>query len=54
MNFSAVITVYFFTINMSCHAEVTFIQLLNSLKTYYVYSHYMFGEFMWSQNPINF
>ena len=32
------------TINMLCHAEVTFIQLLNLLKTYYVYLHYMFAE----------
>jgi len=29
MNFSGVITVYFFTISMLCHVEVTVIQLLN-------------------------
>jgi len=27
------------TINMLCHVEVTFIQLLNLLKRYYVYLH---------------
>ena len=32
------------TINMLCHVEVRFIQLLNLLKRYYVYLHYMFGE----------
>jgi len=37
MNFSGVITVYFFAISMLCHVEVTFIQLLNLLRGYYVY-----------------
>jgi len=32
------------TINMLCHVEVTFIQLLNLLKRYYVYLHCMFAE----------
>jgi len=32
------------TINMLCHVEVTFIHLLNLLKSYYVYLHYMFVE----------
>jgi len=43
MNFSGVITVLL-TIIMLCHVEVTFIQLLNLLKMYYVYIHYMFAE----------
>jgi hypothetical protein len=34
------------TINMLCHVEVTFIQLLNLLKRYYVYLHCMFAEFV--------
>jgi len=34
--------VYLFTISMLCHAEVTFIQLLNLFKMYYVYLHYIF------------
>jgi len=33
-----------FTINMLCHVEVTSTRLLNLLKTYYVYLHYMFAE----------
>ena len=32
------------TINMLCHVGVTFIQLLNLLKRYYVYLHCMFAE----------
>jgi len=32
------------TVNMLCHVEVMFIQLLNSLERYYVYLR---------QNPIN-
>jgi len=44
MNSSGVITVYFFTISMLCHVEVMFIQLLNLLKRYYVYVHYIFAE----------
>jgi len=32
------------TINMLCHVEVMFIQLLILLKRYYVYLHYMFAE----------
>ena len=32
------------TINMLCHVEVKFIQLLNLLKRYYVYLHCMFAE----------
>jgi len=32
------------TINMLRHIEVTFIQLLNFLQRYYVYSHYKFAE----------
>ena len=32
------------TINMLCHVEVTFTQLLNLLKRYYVYLHCMFAE----------
>jgi len=32
------------TINMLRHIEVTFIHLLNLLKRYYVYLHYMFAE----------
>ena len=31
-------------INMLCHVEVTFIQLLNLLKRNYVCLHYMFAE----------
>jgi len=42
--FFGVITVYFFTISMLCHVEVTFIQLLNVLKMYYVYLHNIFVE----------
>ena len=42
MNSSSVITIYFFTISILCHVEVTFIQLLNLLKKYYVYLHYIF------------
>ena len=34
----------FFTISMLCHVEVTFIQVLNLLKMYYVYLHYIFAE----------
>jgi len=44
MNSSGVITVYFFTISMLCHVEVTFIQLLKLVKRYYVYLHYIFAE----------
>jgi len=44
MNSSGVITVYFFIISMLCHVEVTFIQLLNLLKRYYAYLHYLFSE----------
>jgi len=36
------------TINMLCHVEVTFIQLLNLLERYYVYLHYMFAESIYS------
>jgi len=32
------------TINMFCHVEVTFIQLLNVLKRYYVYLHFTFAK----------
>ena len=32
------------TINVLCNVEVTFIQLLNLLKRYYVYLHYMFAK----------
>jgi len=32
------------TVNMLRHIEVMFIQLLNLLKMYYVYLHYMFAE----------
>ena len=31
-------------IGMLCHVEVMFIQLLNLLKRYYVYIHYIFAE----------
>ena len=34
------------TINMLCHVEVMFIQLLNLLKRYYVHLHYMFAEYI--------
>jgi len=34
------------TINILCHVEATFIQLLNLLKRYYVYLHYRFAEFI--------
>ena len=32
------------TTNMLCYVEVRFIQLLNLLKSYYVYLRYMFAE----------
>jgi len=32
------------TMNMSCHVEVMFIQLLNLLERYYVYLNFMFAE----------
>jgi len=44
MNSSGVITIYFFTISVLCHVEVTFVQLLNLLERYYVYLQYIFAE----------
>jgi len=44
MNFSSVITIYFFTISLLCHIDVTFIQLLNLIKMFYVYLHYIFAK----------
>jgi len=32
------------TVNMLCHGQVMFIQLLNLLKCYYVYLHYIFAD----------
>ena len=32
------------TINVLCHVDVAFIQLLNLLQRYYVYLHFMFAE----------
>jgi len=34
------------TISMLCHVEVTFIQLLNLLKMYYVCLHNIFAEYI--------
>jgi len=34
-------------INMLCHVEVMFIQLLNLLKSCCVYLHYKFAESIW-------
>ena len=48
MNSSDVITVYLFTISMLCHVEVTFIHLLNLLKRYYVYLHFILLSLMMS------
>ena len=46
MNSSDVITGYFFIISMLRHVEVRFIHLLNLLKIYYVYLHFIFVEFV--------
>jgi len=46
MNSSGVITLYFFTISMLCHVKVMFIQLLNLLKRYFVYLHYIFWVYL--------
>jgi len=39
LNFLGVITRVLLTVNMLCHVEVMFIQLLNLLERYYVYLH---------------
>ena len=46
MNSSDVITGYFFNTSMLRHVEVRFIHLLNFLKSYYVYLHLVFVEFV--------